>query len=62
MNHDRSHELFARARTLLPGGVNSPDNGRALVEAGADLLAVIGGVFDAPDPAAAVRAYRRCFL
>ncbi len=24
MNHDRSHTLFARARTLLPGGVNSP--------------------------------------
>jgi len=24
MNHDRSHALFARARTLLPGGVNSP--------------------------------------
>ncbi|TYT25852.1 glutamate-1-semialdehyde-2,1-aminomutase [Luteimonas viscosa] len=24
MNHDRSHALFERARTLLPGGVNSP--------------------------------------
>lgn len=24
MNHDRSHALFARARALLPGGVNSP--------------------------------------
>ena len=24
MNHDRSHELFARAQRLLPGGVNSP--------------------------------------
>ncbi|WP_374013189.1 glutamate-1-semialdehyde 2,1-aminomutase [Pseudoxanthomonas koreensis] len=24
MNHDRSHALFARARQLLPGGVNSP--------------------------------------
>jgi thiamine-phosphate pyrophosphorylase len=42
------------------GGI-TPDNGRALVAAGADLLAVISGVFDAPDPAAAVRAYRRCF-
>jgi thiamine-phosphate pyrophosphorylase len=42
------------------GGI-TPDNGRALVEAGADLLAVIGGVFDAPDPVAAVRAYARCF-
>lgn len=42
------------------GGI-TPDNGRALVAAGADLLAVISGVFDAPDPAAAARAYRRCF-
>ena len=24
MNHDQSHALFARAQTLLPGGVNSP--------------------------------------
>jgi glutamate-1-semialdehyde 2,1-aminomutase len=24
MNHDQSHALFTRARTLLPGGVNSP--------------------------------------
>jgi len=43
------------------GGI-TPDNGQALVDAGADLLAVIGGVFDAPDPVAAVRAYNRCFL
>ena len=42
------------------GGI-TPGNGRALVEAGADLLAVVGGVFDAPDPVAAVHAYRRCF-
>ncbi len=42
------------------GGI-TPENGRTLVEAGADLLAVIGGVFDAPDPVAAVHAYRRCF-
>ncbi|QNH20045.1 thiamine phosphate synthase [Xanthomonas sp. GW] len=42
------------------GGV-SPDNGRALVAAGADLLAVISGVFDAEDPRAALAAYRACF-
>lgn len=42
------------------GGI-TPDNARSLVEAGADLLAVISGVFDAPDPAAAVRAYLSCF-
>ena len=39
------------------GGI-TPDNARPLVDAGADLLAVISGVFDAADPAAAVRAYR----
>ena len=42
------------------GGI-TPDNAASLVEAGADLLAVISGVFDAPDPLAAARAYRRCF-
>ena len=42
------------------GGI-TPDNARPLVTAGADLLAVISGVFDAPDPAAAVRAYLSCF-
>ena len=31
----------------------------SLVAAGADLVAVISGVFDAPDPVAAARAYRR---
>lgn len=42
------------------GGI-TPDNARSLVLAGADLVAVIGGVFDAPDPATAVRALRACF-
>lgn len=36
------------------GGIN-PDNGEALVRAGADLLAVISGVFGAPDPIKAAR-------
>ncbi|PKM06407.1 MAG: thiamine phosphate synthase [Gammaproteobacteria bacterium HGW-Gammaproteobacteria-4] len=36
------------------GGI-SPDNAEPLVRAGADLLAVISGVFDAPDPLAAAR-------
>ena len=56
--------LRASAALGLPrvaiGGI-TPDNGGLLVAAGADLLAVIGGVFDAPDPAAAARAYARCF-
>lgn len=42
------------------GGI-TPDNAGALVAAGADLLAVISGVFDAPDPRAAAHAYRACF-
>lgn len=42
------------------GGI-TPDNARPLVESGADLLAVISGVFDAPDPGAATRAYLSCF-
>lgn len=42
------------------GGI-TPDNARSLVAAGADLLAVISGVFDAPDPVSSVRAYLGCF-
>jgi thiamine-phosphate pyrophosphorylase len=42
------------------GGI-TPDNARPLVEAGADMVAVISGVFDAADPAAATRAYLSCF-
>lgn len=43
------------------GGI-TPDNAPLLVAAGADLLAVISGVFDAPDPAAAAHAYRACCI
>ena len=42
------------------GGI-TPDNARPLVDAGADFLAVISGVFDAPDPTAATRTYLSCF-
>lgn len=42
------------------GGI-TPDNARSLVEAGADLVAVISGVYDAPDPVAAMHAYRQSF-
>lgn len=57
--------LLGQARALgLPvvaiGGI-TPDNGRQVVRAGADLLAVVSGVFDALDPAAAAQAYRACF-
>lgn len=42
------------------GGI-TPDNARSLVSAGADFVAVISGIFDAPDPADATRAYLSCF-
>lgn len=53
------------AKQLLPcplvaiGGI-LPSNGGQLIDAGADLLAVIGGVFD-HEPEAAVRAYLSLF-
>lgn len=42
------------------GGI-TPDNAPSLVDAGADLVAVISDVFDAPDPVAAARAYLSLF-
>ena len=62
-------ELLRRARGELQlpicaiGGV-TPDNGGALVAAGADLIAAVEGVFGAVEPAAveiAARAYSRLF-
>ena len=54
----------ARARLDIPicgiGGI-TPENGAALVSAGADMLAVIQGVFSAPDMTAAARAYSTLF-
>lgn len=62
--HAGLHLLHDSAPLGLPrvaiGGITT-DNARTLVDAGADLLAVISGVFDAPDPLAAARAYRACF-
>ena len=60
-----SPDLLRESATLgLPrvaiGGI-TPDNARLLVEAGADLLAAVSGVFDTPDPVAAARAYRKAF-
>ncbi len=42
------------------GGIG-PDNVHAAIDAGADLVAVISGVFDAPDPVAAARACAAAF-
>ena len=54
----------ARREFYLPlvaiGGI-TPENGRALVRAGAAMLAVIHGVFGQPHPARAARAFDRCF-
>ena len=41
--------------TVAIGGI-TPDNAHLLLAAGADLLAVLGAVFEAADPAAATRA------
>lgn len=54
----------ARRRLAIPiaaiGGI-TPDNGAGLVAAGADMLAVITGVFGQPDIAGAARRYARLF-
>lgn len=42
------------------GGL-TPDNAAPLVAAGADLLAVVGAAFDAPDPLAAARRFQALF-
>lgn len=58
--------LLTQARHELPvpivaiGGI-TPANGASLVAAGANLLAVIQGVFGQPDVQAAARAYARLF-
>ncbi len=54
----------ARPRLKIPivaiGGI-TPENGAALIEAGADMLAVIEGVFAQPDIRAAAQCYARLF-
>ncbi len=55
---------LARQRISLPivaiGGI-LPENGSSLLQAGADLLAVIGGLFNHDDPQSAARQYRQLF-
>ncbi len=54
----------ARRELALPvaaiGGI-TPENGAALVEAGADWLAAISALYDAEDPRAAAEAFARLF-
>jgi len=58
--------MLAKARRELScpivaiGGI-TPDNGRPLIDAGADMLAVIRGVFAAADVTAAARAIQQLF-
>lgn len=58
--------LLSQARQALSlpiaaiGGI-TPANGQALIKAGADLLAVISGVFAHPDIRSAAQAYARLF-
>ncbi|MGN6112018.1 MAG: thiamine phosphate synthase, partial [Luteimonas sp.] len=42
------------------GGI-TPENAGIAIAAGADLVAVVGGVFDAPDPLRAARALQALF-
>jgi thiamine-phosphate pyrophosphorylase len=65
MAHRAEPSLLHEARrfglpTVAIGGI-SPDNAGNVIAAGADLIAVIGAVFDAPDPVAATRALLSCF-
>jgi len=58
--------LFREARTRLDipivaiGGI-TPENGREVIDSGADAIAVISALFDAPDVDAAARAFDRLF-
>jgi len=60
-NRDLLRESRRHGLPLVAIGGITPDNAPALVAAGADLIAVISGVFDAADPVAAACAYARCF-
>ena len=59
-------EMLARVRPRLHlpvvaiGGV-TPENGPVLITAGADLLAVVHGIFGEPDPRTAAERYARLF-
>ena len=55
----RDAARFGLPRVAI-GGI-TPDNASPLVAAGADLIAVISGVFEAPDPVAAARACAALF-
>ena len=55
----REAAKFGLPRVAI-GGI-TPDNADSLIHAGADLVAVIGAVFDAADPVGVVRAFNQRF-
>ncbi|GIX38513.1 MAG: thiamine-phosphate synthase [Silanimonas sp.] len=55
----REASALGRPRVAI-GGIRA-DNAPALLAAGADLLAVVGAVFDAPDPLAEARRFTALF-
>lgn len=55
------HESRALGVPRVAIGGITRDNVAPLIEAGADLVAVIGGLWDAPEPAAAARALNSLF-
>lgn len=55
------HEAAGLGVARVAIGGLTPDNARPLVDAGADLLAVVSGIYAAPDPVAALRAYQSLF-
>ncbi|MGR9105632.1 MAG: thiamine phosphate synthase [Gammaproteobacteria bacterium] len=54
------NKLSRRIPVVAIGGI-TPENGRVLVEAGADLLAVVSGIFGQGDPAQAAFRYAKLF-
>lgn len=55
----REAAKFGLPRVAI-GGI-TPDNATSVIAAGAELVAVIGAVFDAPDPVSVVHAFNHCF-
>jgi thiamine-phosphate pyrophosphorylase len=55
------HDARPLGQPLVAIGGITPGNARELIDAGADFVAAISGVFGDVDPAAAAREYTKCF-